>query len=137
MTIVAEKSCIVCGLKSHRSDWQQAQYPSCDSHSRAEVQAAISGKFPKNAPSPTGKPAPQGRPPAMTRLHPPGATPGRTVGGSSVASSLRDAPQQQAPASEPTQEKAQDPAQGQDVLEDQELDTPQTEEGKAASTTQE
>lgn len=35
------RTCIVCGAKSHRLDWQQAQYPACDSHSKAEVQAAI------------------------------------------------------------------------------------------------
>lgn len=36
-----ERICVVCGAKSHRMDWQNAQYPACDSHSKNEVQVAI------------------------------------------------------------------------------------------------
>lgn len=39
-----EKQCIVCGAKSHRLDWNTAQYPACDSHSKAEVQQAIASR---------------------------------------------------------------------------------------------
>lgn len=41
MSTLVEKACIVCGQKSHRVDWQQAQFPACDSHSPTEVKEAI------------------------------------------------------------------------------------------------
>jgi hypothetical protein len=27
-----EVACVVCGLKSHRSDWQNVKAPQCESH---------------------------------------------------------------------------------------------------------
>ena len=36
-----EKNCVVCGMGSSRDDWQGAANPSCDSHSKAEVDAAV------------------------------------------------------------------------------------------------
>jgi len=47
----AEKFCVVCGLGSHRADWQTRDNPACDSHSQEEVAAAIKAKS-KPAPAP-------------------------------------------------------------------------------------
>jgi hypothetical protein len=43
---LVEKACVVCGQKSHRVDWQNAQYPACDFHGKDEVQRAISARTP-------------------------------------------------------------------------------------------
>lgn len=58
-----EKFCVVCGLGSHRVDWQSRDNPACDGHTQAEVAAAIQAKAPKPtkpvaAPTPTPAPAP-------------------------------------------------------------------------------
>lgn len=37
---VKEKFCVVCGLGSHRKDWQDKDVVACDSHSKDEVTAA-------------------------------------------------------------------------------------------------
>jgi hypothetical protein len=52
VTLSVERSCIVCGQKSHRVDWVNATYPVCDSHSKLEVQNAIWRLSPQQKPSP-------------------------------------------------------------------------------------
>ena len=49
-TSLVEKTCVVCGLKSHRLDWQEKANPACDTHTPEEVKAALA----KLAPSPAG-----------------------------------------------------------------------------------
>lgn len=42
-----QRYCVVCGMGSHRADWIAKQGPvACDSHSKAEVDAALA-KQPK------------------------------------------------------------------------------------------
>lgn len=65
MASLLEKFCIVCGIGSHRLDWQDKAQPACDSHSAAEIQAAIAAKAAKG---------PQLVPPAATPT-PTGGTP--------------------------------------------------------------
>jgi RNA polymerase subunit RPABC4/transcription elongation factor Spt4 len=49
-----EVTCIVCGAKSHREDWQGLVDVACDSHTPAEIAQAKS----RSASAPTvGKPA--------------------------------------------------------------------------------
>ena len=36
-----EKYCVVCGQGSHRTDWQDAEFPACDTHSKEQVATAI------------------------------------------------------------------------------------------------
>lgn len=40
--VAVEKFCVVCGIGSHRIDWQDAAQPACDKHSEAEVAKAVS-----------------------------------------------------------------------------------------------
>lgn len=39
--VMETKLCVVCGMGSTRKDWQDLQYPACDSHSKEVVDAAI------------------------------------------------------------------------------------------------
>jgi hypothetical protein len=36
-----EVACIICGITSRRTDWQDNKPHACDSHPKADVQAAI------------------------------------------------------------------------------------------------
>jgi hypothetical protein len=54
------KYCIVCGAGSHRDDWASKDAPFCDTHTKAEVDAALV-KFTAKTSSkaiPTKPPAP-------------------------------------------------------------------------------
>lgn len=55
---LVERFCVVCGAGSHRLDWQSRDNPSCDSHTQAEVAAALQAKS-KPSPAPVTKPATQ------------------------------------------------------------------------------
>jgi hypothetical protein len=43
---IVETKCVVCGLGSHRADWQSAESPHCDHHTDEEVKAASTSKTP-------------------------------------------------------------------------------------------
>jgi hypothetical protein len=57
---VVEKFCVVCGLGSHRTDWQDKDVVACDGHSKDEVAKAVqASKTQTPAPSAsTPSPAP-------------------------------------------------------------------------------
>ena len=60
---IKEAFCVVCGAGSHREDWQGVEYPACDSHSTAEVSAALAklqaAKAVAQAPAPAPVPEPE------------------------------------------------------------------------------
>jgi hypothetical protein len=43
---LVERSCVVCGLKSNRVDWQSSDKPACDSHTAEEILAATAKDLP-------------------------------------------------------------------------------------------
>lgn len=47
-----EKTCIVCGLKSHRADWASKTNPACDSHTGEEIQSALAKTRQSPSPAP-------------------------------------------------------------------------------------
>lgn len=52
---LVERKCVVCGLGSHRADWQSLTNPHCDSHSEEEVAAATTKSVPGETKSKTSK----------------------------------------------------------------------------------
>lgn len=66
--------CVVCGQGSTRKDWQTNPNPACDSHTPAEVQAAIAKKAATAKPAPTPI-APPATPPAAAPPVPPANPP--------------------------------------------------------------
>jgi hypothetical protein len=63
-----EKFCVVCGLGSHRTDWQdETKPPACDGHSKEEVAAAVKAAQEKDkAEAEAAKKAAASQPPAQT-----------------------------------------------------------------------
>jgi hypothetical protein len=53
-----EKSCVVCGAKSHRIDWQTNPFPACDIHSKEEVDRAKPKAIPNQPVTPIPSSAP-------------------------------------------------------------------------------
>jgi hypothetical protein len=64
---VVEKFCAVCGLGSHRADWQDKDVVACDGHSKNEVAKAVQASKAQSAPSvSTPSPAPAQTPTAQS-----------------------------------------------------------------------
>lgn len=68
--MVEPKFCVVCGMGSHRDDWADKPNPACDSHSPAEVKAALAAKKP-SAPPPSQPATPASTLPAEPQAQPP------------------------------------------------------------------
>lgn len=75
------KTCVVCGMQSHRSDWilKSGNFVACDNHSKDELALAVKKAMAPAPPppavtkAPVGKPAaaPAGKPPATDPADPP------------------------------------------------------------------
>ena len=50
--VLKEVACVICGVKSHRLDWQDDKPHQCDSH---EVVTAKAAPAPASAKTPNGK----------------------------------------------------------------------------------